>query len=72
MSALTRQGIIVWGSVLVYRLLSGLGWYGNGRVAVGDSDEQEGNRRNGIGNCALLPTTRCSQGAWSGPGRHIP
>ena len=41
-------------------------------LAVGDSDEKEGNRRNGIGEYALLSTTRCSQGACSGPGRHIP
>ena len=27
-----HQGIIVWGSTLVYRLLSGLGWHGNGRL----------------------------------------
>ena len=41
-SRCAHQGIIVWGYPRWYRPLSGLGWYGNGRVAVGGSDEKEG------------------------------
>ena len=41
--ALTRA--LLCGDPRWYRPLSGLGWYGNGRVAVGDSDEKKGEMR---------------------------
>ena len=44
-SRCAHQGIIVWGYPRWYRPLSGLGWYGNGSVAVDGGDEKEGEVR---------------------------
>ena len=71
-SRCAHQGIIVGDIHAGIGRCQGLVSTGTGALPWVAATRRKGTGGMGSENAALLPTARCSQGACSGPGRHIP